>query len=356
MASLVWNHGSYYAIFSVAGKKKWVRIGNVDKANARKILKQLELTQAQNRLHLLQTKPLTLVEFMDRYLDYAKVNKATNTLRSDCLVCNLLKQELGNSPLAKFNREAIEGYKIRRVNQGLKPSTINRQLAVISHMMQKAVDWGYLSGNPFNGIKMLKIPKQPPKLLTQEEIDRLIDAADLWLKPMLIVLRNTGLRTHELLGLRWADVDFSRNLITVRNQKGNSYRAIPMTQELYQILLWLRSNYVNPKGVTVTPRQPNQMNYVFCNDVGNRLSGISYSFQKACRKAGIKASPHTLRHNFASYLVMQGVDLPSVKELLGHTQISTTMIYSHLSQQHKANAVERLPWAWTQLSLNNIVG
>lgn len=348
MASLVYKHRSYYAIFSVAGKKHWLKIGNLDKANARKILKQLELAQAQNRLNLLQPKPLTLVEFMDKYLDYAKANKAGETYRLESYFCKKFKEYSGDKQLKKVDRLLVEGYKAKLIRDGIKPSSINRELAMLSQMLSKAVAWGYLESNPFKGIKMIKLTKQPPKLLTHDEIDSLIEAASLWLKPMLIVLRNTGLRVHELLGLRWADIDFGRQCITARSSKTQSYRVIPLNAELYQTLLWLKDNYVNPKSLAVSPRQAYQMDYVFCNVDGHKLQEIKHSFQKACRKAGIKASPHTLRHNFASYLIMQGVDLPSVKELLGHTQISTTMIYSHLSQRHKANAVEKLPWAQTQ--------
>ncbi|MGE5444851.1 MAG: tyrosine-type recombinase/integrase, partial [Ignavibacteriales bacterium] len=331
MASLVRNHGSYYAVFSVAGKKHWVKIGKVDKANAKKILKQLELAQTQNRLNLLQPKPLTLVEFIERYLDYAKANKASQTFRLESYFCKKFKDYAGDKQLPKIDRLLVEGYKAKLIRDGAKPASINRELAMLSQMLNKAIAWGYLDSNPFKGIKPVKLTKQPPKLLTQDEIDRLIDAASLWLKPMLIVLRNTGLRVHELLGLRWADIDFDRQCVTARSNKTSNYRVIPMTQELYQILFWLRGNYVNPKSLAVSPRQASQMDYVFCNVDGSKLMEIRHSFQKACRKAGIKASPHTLRHNFASYLIMNGVDLPSVKELLGHTQISTTMIYSHLS-------------------------
>ncbi len=166
----------------------------------------------------------------------------------------------------------------------------------------------------------------------------------MWLRPILIVLRNTGMRIHELLGLRWDDIDFNRRCITVRSSKTNSFRVIPMNQELYQTLEWLSNHYPLPSIEEVLPRQENQKEFVFCMPDGNQLESIRKSFYNACRKAGIKASPHMLRHSFASHLVMNGVDLVSIKELLGHTQISTTMIYAHLSTSYKAETVEQLPW------------
>lgn len=117
MASLVFSHGSYHAVFSVSGKKKWVKTEMVDMANARKILKQLELSQTQNRLNLSQPKQLTLIEFVDRYLDYAKANKASETYRLEVYFCEKLKDYAGDRPLAKIDRMLVEGYKSKLVSE-----------------------------------------------------------------------------------------------------------------------------------------------------------------------------------------------------------------------------------------------
>ena len=94
----------------------------------------------------------------------------------------------------------------------------------------------------------------------------------------------------------------------------------------------------------VSIRHADQKEYLFCLPDGSRVKSIKNSFKKACTRAGIKATPHTIRHTFASHLVMNQVDLVSIKELLGHTSISTTMIYSHISNEHKSNSVSKLPW------------
>lgn len=217
-------------------------------------------------------------------------------------------------------------------------------------MLNKAVEWGYLKDNPYKGTKMLKLTKKPARYLTVEEMQRLLDNASPWLKPMLFVLRNTGIRVHELLNLKWHEVDFDRQCITARSDKTRNYRVIPITQELTQTLHWLRDNYIYQQA-KIIPRQESQLDYVFCDPDGTKLKRMQHGWYNCCKKAGITANLHMFRHSFASHLVMNGVDLPSVKELLGHTQISTTMICSHLSQQQKANAVERLPWAQTQPGL-----
>ena len=155
---------------------------------------------------------------------------------------------------------------------------------------------------------------------------------------------NTGMRRGELLNLRFDDIDYDRKTITVISLKTNNYRIIPMNIELYNIVKWLKLNYVNPKNQKIILRQPQQRNYLFCKPDGTKLKGIRTSFNKACKKAGVSATPHTLRHTFASHLIMNGADLVTIKELLGHSSISTTMIYSHLSEEHKARSIEKLNW------------
>jgi integrase/recombinase XerC len=157
-----------------------------------------------------------------------------------------------------------------------------------------------------------------------EEMDKLYESASPWLKPILVVLRNTGIRLHELLNLRWKDLDFNRHCITVRSDKTNSYRVIPINAELKETLLCLKDWYINPEGMTLSPRQDNQRLNLFCNINGSKLGSIEpirTPFKTMCRRAKIKASPHQYRHSFASHLVMAGEGLASVKELLGHTQM-----------------------------------
>jgi site-specific recombinase XerD len=124
-----------------------------------------------------------------------------------------------------------------------------------------------------------------------------------------------------------------------------------MNEELYAVTQWLKDNYPHPNTDRVLPREERQRVYIFCYPDGSKVESIKKSFYNACKKAEVKAYPHLLRHSFASYLVMNGVDLVSVKELLGHSQISTTMIYAHLSPSYKANTVEKLPWSKPKLEI-----
>ncbi|HXG31275.1 MAG TPA: tyrosine-type recombinase/integrase, partial [Thermodesulfobacteriota bacterium] len=246
MASLVFNHGAYFAVFSVSGKKIWRKIGKVDKKEAKRILKQLELEFEKDRLNIHEIKHITLFDYIERYMEYCLTNKAPGSYNRELKVMKPLKAFFGNIPLTKIDTQMIESYKAKRVHEGLKPRSVNKELAVLRFMLNKAVEWRNLKDTPFKKIRMLKPNNNPIKFLSTEEIDRLIENASIHLKPILLVLRNTGMRTHEILNLKFSDIDFGKRTLLVRSQKTNSFRVIPMNQELYQTLLWLQDNYPHP--------------------------------------------------------------------------------------------------------------
>jgi site-specific recombinase XerD len=343
MASLVFKAGSYYGVFSRGSKKKWLKIGRVDKKQASNMLRQLELEYSKDRLNLTLPINLTLYQYLKGYFEYTKTNKAKSTYTIELEITKAIKNYFGDIELSKIDSLAVEKYKSSRKSLGLKPATINKELSLLRFMLNKALEWGYIEQTP--KFKLLKLPKEPIKYLTTEQVNKLLDNSSEWLKPIIIVMRNTGMRIGETLNLKFSDINYDNKTIIVRSSKTNNYRVVPMNSELYNILKWLKLNYINPKSQRIILRQPQQRGYVFCNPDGSKLKGIRTSFSKACKKAGVKATPHSLRHTFASHLVMNGVDLVTVKELLGHSSISTTMIYSHLSEEHKARSLEKLPWS-----------
>lgn len=194
-------------------------------------------------------------------------------------------------------------------------------------------------------MRLLKQLSQPRPFLSIEDAERLFEAATDWLKPMLTVLLNPGVRIGELFSLKWADIDWQAKTLLLKAPKTNSYRIIPINDDLHRCLTWLKENCPYPSGSKTTPRQPHQSIRLFCKPDGTRLKTIRASFKSACHKAGIKnATPYTTRHTFASWLNMSGVDIVSIKNLLGHSNVSTTMIYSHITNQHQQSAVSKLPW------------
>jgi len=342
MASLVYKHKSYYAVFSINSKKKWIKLGKIGKKEANKLLKQLELTYTKEKLLLISVKPTYLYDYVAEYLIYCKINKALSTHKREVTITSSIKSYFGNIPLDKIDNLSVEKYKARRLSDGLQSITINRELTILRFMLKKAQEWGY--GNTVPIIKNLKVVKKPVKFLSEKEIQRLLDYSSPRLRPMIIVLRNTGMRIGELLHLRLHDIDLDNKSLLVRSTKTNNYRIIPINSELDDVFKWLYLHHVDPWTSKVSLRESKQLDYLFCHNDGSRVKSIRRGFNNTCKRAGIKATLHTLRHTFASHLVMNGVDLVSIKELLGHSSINTTMIYSHISSEHKINTVSKLPW------------
>jgi integrase len=143
---------------------------------------------------------------------------------------------------------------------------------------------------------------------------------------------HTGFRASELLSLTWQDVDFRRGVVTVRARyaKNGEGRSMPLNDTLTMVLKSARVDQAREERV-------------FCNRNGDPYRSFRTAFEKAVRKASIADFTfHDLRHTFASRLVMAGVDLPTVKELMGHKHITMTLRYAHLSSDHKQAAVKKL--------------
>ena len=145
----------------------------------------------------------------------------------------------------------------------------------------------------------------------------------------MVTALHTGMRKSEILNLKWVDVDFDQKLITIGDTKNGEIRYIPMNETLTEALESVKKYAYSP--------------YVFCNDNGNRYGDIKKGFSAALKRAGITTFRfHDLRHTFASYLVMSGVDIRTVQELMGHKSIEMTCRYAHLSPDHKQSAVKCL--------------
>jgi len=176
------------------------------------------------------------------------------------------------------------------------------------------------------------------RFLEKEEIERLIKHASPHTQRLIVFAINTGTRRSEMLNLKWSGVDLKNGFICIHKTKINEKRIIPLNNTLRKLLLNIREHIVSE--------------YVFCTEEGKQIKSFRTGFEKALKRAQIKDCVwHTLRHSFASHMIMSGADLNTVKELLGHKNIEMTMRYSHLSQDHKARAVEvlgqRMDTIWT---------
>ena len=213
-----------------------------------------------------------------------------------------------------------------------KTSSVNRVLSCLRHMLTKAVEWDMLRRNPFeDGGKLNKKENNEIiRFLTEDEIGRLLpECRGGYLHDLVVCALNTGMRKNELLTLKWDQI--RDGLIYLTHTKSDKRREIPVNEDLVELFKGIRK------------REGLKSENVFAYD-GPRIDNhANYAFRGACRRAGIvNFRFHDLRHTFASHFIMRGGDLKALQEILGHSDIKTTMRYAHLSKAHKAKAINLL--------------
>jgi integrase len=276
-----------------------------------------------------QPVKITLEEFGNRYMEHAKTNKRS-WLRDQQMLENLYKFFGKQGSLTDVTAIEIEGYKVNR-RAKVSGSTVNRELALLKRMFNLAITWDlFLAANPVRKVKFFREFNTGLRVLSPEEEKNLLKNASPYLQDLVHFAVNTGLRIGEIFSSRWSNVDLKKGILTVFASKTEKIREVPINAETRKVLeaLWLgRKNEV-----------------VFFNpETGKPFVDLKNGFALACQKAGISGVTwHTLRHTFASRLVNRGVDIVTVKELLGHSSISVTMRYAHTNIDSKRAAVAKL--------------
>ena len=220
------------------------------------------------------------------------------------------------------------------------PRTIKRKFSSLSSYFNFLLDRRIIKNNPLNGVFTPKIPKILPEILTIEEINNIFLAAEsskneilsLRDRCILEMLYSSGLRVSEVCELKINNIQFDLDLIRFFG-KGSKERIIPLT---YYARKWLKK-YLSESRKILSSRSKRSSNYVFLSNNGLSLTrmAIWLSVKKYVNSAGVlkKISPHTFRHSFATHLIDGGANLIEVQALLGHADISTTEIYTHLSRE-----------------------
>ncbi len=218
---------------------------------------------------------------------------------------------------------------------GLKPNSINRRLSAVKQFFRFLLEEGIITNDPTRDLVMPKRGHYLPEVLSSEEVERLINAPDINTllgirdKAMLEILYATGLRVSELVSLRMNNVDLNLGYLITRG-KGGKERLVPVGESAR---IWV-ARYIEEVRPSLVKDSRDD---IFLSKRGEVMSrqNFWYMVKRYARQAGIyKAiSPHTLRHSFATHLLSGGADLRSLQMMLGHADISTTQIYTHISSQ-----------------------
>ena len=278
----------------------------------------------------------TFEDFSEEWFDtYVMVNNKLSEQQSKESILRLhLVPFLGKLELKDITAREVEAFKVAQQRKGFHPKTVNNQLAVLSKLLRCAVEWGELTSCPI--IKRLKTPPSKMDYLTEEECGRLLsDRTEPQWHQMAISGVNTGMRLGELLGLCWENVDFERGMVHVRRSmvrgeltspKNHRARTIPMTERL--------------KGELFPFQKKHGLLFKKANGMPLEPHLAVAAIRRMCKRSGLRRIGwHTLRHTFASHLVMKGVPLRHVQKLLGHSTVNMTERYAHLAPSSLQDAI-----------------
>jgi integrase len=307
----------------------------------RQFIEQVRTEARQGRLNLPKGRKLTLGfgAAADDYMTRLEEGGGKNLTIKRRQLRMYLKPYFGTMRLDGITGFTIDKYKKRRLDQGAAAATVNRELATLSHLFNRAVEWRWLE----------RIPTRPKKLaesagriiaLTDEECDRLMRAAiagadpDLWL--FVAFGLNTAMRHSEILASRWDQLDFVNRRLFVPDAKAGQ-REQPITPELAELLAAEREMRQDRDGwIFPSPHDDSK--------TGHRAR-LDRPFKDAARRAGLDPAlitPHVMRHTAVTKLVQAGVDLPTVQRISGHKTLAMVLRYAHVHGRHIDQAIRAL--------------
>ncbi|MBF0467192.1 MAG: tyrosine-type recombinase/integrase [Nitrospirae bacterium] len=303
-----------------------ISLQTTDEREAKVRFNQLQREALKGKLVVMDRgENKTLSEFIAEYEKWAEKNLSYNTsikLRLKKFV-DVIGKNREISTLKKRELDSYVDYCRGRKN---KPTTINIELRHIKAAFSKAVEWEYLKENPFMGYSQLKYHHEHIRFLKSNEIDKIFNAIGDNQRDRLVfaLYVYTGGRREEINQLQWSDI---RDGCIHFKRKHYKVTAIPVHHILQAIIDEL---------------PPNRVGRVITGISAPEMARKVKSYLNQCGLGQFRC--HDLRHTFASHLVMAGVDITTVSKLLGHTSISTTQIYAHLSNKHLQDAIAKLDY------------
>lgn len=245
-----------------------------------------------------------------------------------CTYAKHLQAHFGEKYVEEISPKLVQEYQFERVKM-VSYATANRSLAVLKMVFNLGIKWGLLKSNPVKQVEFFKEPKGRLRFLDKAEQEALLKASQPSIRDVVLVALRTGMRSGELAGIRRKDVDFEKGFIFLEKTKSGEPRQVPMVPEVRAVLARL-SLGAGPE------------DQLFKSQKGKPYKNWRTGFLSAMRQARIeKFRFHDLRHTFASDFMMSGGNVFTLSKILGHADISTTMIYSHLSPEHHRVEMQR---------------
>jgi len=283
-----------------------------------------------------------MYEYLEKYRAYLQNERyysphTINNYTKDILeYLKYLEQD--NITLTNTGLNLARNYAYTLANKNLKPTSINRKLSSIRNFYRFLITQEVVKSNPFDAIETIKTEKKLPNYLYLDDLETLFNSIDqstpLGVRNycLLELLYGTGIRVSELCNIKLHDIDFYNNNILITG-KGNKQRYVPIHESLREVLI----TYLNFARNELLKDSDEIVDNLFVNHRGGPLTsrGVRDILKNLVNESGlnVKISPHVLRHSFATHMLDYGADLRSVQKLLGHENLSTTQIYTHVSKE-----------------------
>jgi len=330
------KNGTYYVQFidPKTNLNRRISTGTKSKAEALKFFKNFDsgLTNEKD--------VLKISRFRDEYLKYVTNNRSPKYIKSIKLSFRQLLRYSKDIPLEDLDARILDQFVSKKFSTS--PAAALLYFRTLKAALSKAVVWGYIDENPLKKIKPPRLKTSLPVFISKSEMELILDHTKTkMLKDLFTTAFYTGMRLGEIVNLVWDCVDFKRKVIVVKNingfvTKSKKERIVPMNSILENLM----------KEKLRSVNKANSNDCIFYRIIGIKLNEdyVSKHFKRAVRATGLNNNIHfhTLRHSFASRLAQKGVSLFVIKELLGHEDIKTTQIYSHLQTENLTEAINLL--------------
>ena len=261
---------------------------------------------------------------------------------------NHLESFFGKLPLSRLNEVAIAGYKKQRTDEGASIATINLELAVVSHLLHKAVEWGWINNMPCRIIKE-QLEETDKIYLTKEQVNALIEAAKHDQNPQIYMFIRIGfetaMRKMEILSIKIKDIHIENNRIYIPDAKAGA-RMQPITAGLAEQLKTYIENLKREKPLT-------EWLFPSTTAKNGHTIDIRKAFVRCVQRANLdieKVTPHTMRHTAITHLVQNGIDLLTVQHISGHKTLKMVQHYFHQNGKHIDDAMAKLEKAYQSSS------
>ncbi len=271
-------------------------------------------------------------KYIKEFLKYIVHQKgySSYTQKSYCIDLKQFLSFLNLTNKTEITKESFSEYMYELYHKKYSPASIERKIACFCSFSKFLLKRGYIKYNPFLNVKYPKKPEKLPNFLTEQEVEKILSSinTDNFIgirdRTILELLYSSGFRCGELTQLRINDINIANETVKIKG-KGGKERIVPVGSYALKFLL----DYLNERA------RFSKSPFLFINKKGARISDrqVERLVKKYGKKAGIikNITPHTFRHTFATHLLDRGADLRFVQELLGHSNLSTTQIYTHLT-------------------------